>query len=135
MKPLIDLTLEEYKREINSGMFWEVYPEATGSFSKDCFGAKERRKKMLKQETEQYGTRTLCSILKNMRTLDKTKNYSYLSGLIEEAQYRAERMENALEAYGEDWDGLRAMEKERIKLKKEIKLLKKEKEKLEEEKG
>lgn len=80
---------------------------------------------------ERYGTRTLCSILENMRSLNKTRNYSYLSSLIEEAQYRAERMENALEAYGGEWGGVIEMEKKRIKLKKEIKKLKDKKEKLE----
>ena len=83
--------------------------------------------------TEKYGTRTLCSILENMRSLNKTKNYSYLPGLIEEAQYRAEKMEDALDAYGSEWSGLEVMEHKRIELKKEIKKLIKEKEKLEEE--
>ena len=36
MKPLIDLTLEEYTREQNSGMFWEHYPKASGIYTKDC---------------------------------------------------------------------------------------------------
>lgn len=84
---------------------------------------------------ERYGNRTLCSILENMRALDKTKNYSYLDGLIEEAQYRAERMENALEAYGSEWDGLEKMELTRIKLKKEIKKLTKERDALKPEEG
>lgn len=81
--------------------------------------------------SEKYGTRTLCSILRNMRSLNKTQNYSYLSGLIEEAQYRAERMENALETYGNGWNGLVEMEQERVKLKKEVQKLKKEKDNLE----
>lgn len=40
--------------------------------------------------------RTLCSVLDAMRDADKTKNYSYMLGLIEEAQYLANRMEAAL---------------------------------------
>ena len=40
--------------------------------------------------------RTLCDILDDMRTCCKTGNYSYLSALIEEAQYRGNRMEDRL---------------------------------------
>ena len=40
--------------------------------------------------------RLLCEILDDMRDCHKTHNYSYLSGLIEEAQYRANRMEDRL---------------------------------------
>lgn len=83
--------------------------------------------------TEKYGNRTLCSIFSNMRDLRKTHNYSYLPALIEEGQYRAERMENALEIYGNEWGGLEEMEEKRIKLKKEVKTLEKKKEKLEDE--
>ena len=134
MKPLLNMTLEQYTREQNSGMFWEVYPEATGLYPVDCPKGEKRRMEF--KEIERYGTRTLCSILENMRSLNKTKNYSYLSGLIEEAQYRAERMENALEAYGDSWGGsLKEMEKTRVRLKKEIGLLKEEKEELENEKA
>ena len=70
------------------------------------------------------GTRTLCSIFSNMRDLMKTLNFSYLPGLIEEAQYRAERMENSLETYSDSYYGLEAMEKRRVELKEEIKQLK-----------
>jgi len=70
------------------------------------------------------GTRTLCSIFSNMRDLIKTSNFSYLSSLIEEAQYRAERMEEVIQTYCSTYGGLEGMEKERIKLKKEIKQLK-----------
>ena len=80
--------------------------------------------------SERHGTRYMCSILENMRALCKTLNFSYLPALIEEAQYRAERMENAIEAYG-GYDGLESMEQQRTELKAEIKELKKEKEALE----
>lgn len=40
--------------------------------------------------------RYICSVLEEMRTCDKTKNYSYLLGLIEEAQMMADRMEASL---------------------------------------
>ena len=40
--------------------------------------------------------RTICSVLQEMRECAKTSNYSYLPGLIEEAQSLANRMEAAL---------------------------------------
>lgn len=40
--------------------------------------------------------RTICDIFKEMRTCVKTSNFSYLPGLIEEAQTAANRMEAAL---------------------------------------
>ena len=36
MKPLKDLTRDEYVSALDSGMFWEWYPEATGSYTQDC---------------------------------------------------------------------------------------------------
>lgn len=40
--------------------------------------------------------RTICSVLEAMRKCHETRNYSYLPGLIEEAQNLANRMEAAL---------------------------------------
>ena len=40
--------------------------------------------------------RYICDVLKEMRTCHETRNFSYLMGLIEEAQTMAERMEAAL---------------------------------------
>ena len=40
--------------------------------------------------------RYICSVLDEMRECIKTHNYSYLSGLIEEAQMMANRMEATL---------------------------------------
>ena len=40
--------------------------------------------------------RYLCTVLEEMRTCYKTRNFSYLMGLIEEAQVLGERMESAL---------------------------------------
>lgn len=40
--------------------------------------------------------RTLCSIFSDMRSCSKTKNFSYLDGLIEEAQAGANSLESAL---------------------------------------
>ena len=74
-------------------------------------------------------TRTFCDILANIRSCYETRNFSYLPGLIEEMQYRAERVENALEIIG-GWKGVEHYEKERVKLKKEVKKLEKRKKEL-----
>jgi len=60
--------------------------------------------------------RTLCDTLEAMRKCHETRNYSYLLGLIEEAQNLANRMEAAL------WDqkDFKRAEKRYKKLKKEI---------------
>lgn len=48
-------------------------------------------------EREWFGNnRHLCDVLEDMRKCDKTKNYSMLRGLIEEAQVMGSRMESAL---------------------------------------
>jgi predicted nucleic acid-binding Zn-ribbon protein len=40
--------------------------------------------------------RFICDVIEEMRMADKTKNYAYLAGLIEEAQSLANRMEAGL---------------------------------------
>jgi pyrimidine operon attenuation protein/uracil phosphoribosyltransferase len=65
--------------------------------------------------------RYLCSVLDEMRECTKTLNFSYLLGLIEEAQTLASRMESKL------FDV-----KDFERLHEEIKILKKKKKKLEE---
>ena len=40
--------------------------------------------------------RYICTVLDAMRDCHKTRNYSYLPGLIEEAQYLANKMESSL---------------------------------------
>ena len=40
--------------------------------------------------------RTICDVLEEMRTCYKTRNFSYILSLIEEAQSMANRMEGAL---------------------------------------
>ena len=64
--------------------------------------------------------RSLCDVLQEMRDCHKTRNYSYLPGLIEEAQSMGSRMESAL------WD-----QKELRTLQADISKLKKKKKKLE----
>jgi hypothetical protein len=69
-----------------------------------------------------YLNRTLCDVLSEMRKCDKTRNYSYLAGLIEEAQSMGNRMESALS----DVDDLIEMKNEWHELKTEIKLAREE---------
>lgn len=74
-----------------------------------------------------YSTRYLCDIIEDMRTMYKTRNFSYMEGLLEELQYRANRMENLLsirsdvERYGRRREELKKeiakLEKERGELK------------------
>jgi hypothetical protein len=66
--------------------------------------------------------RTLCDVLEEMRACKDTLNFSYLKGLIEEAQSMANQMEAAL------------ADKRSVKnLRRDIKELKAQKEKLDEE--
>lgn len=68
--------------------------------------------------------RTICSVLEEMRKTLETRNFSYLLGLIEEAQTLANRMEAGLA----DKHDVEYMEKRKKELKAEIKILKEEKE-------
>ncbi len=71
-----------------------------------------------------YGpNRLVCSVLEEMRACIKTANYSYLPGLIEEAQTMVNRMEAAIG----NADDVKHMIEERAKLKVEIKKLREEK--------
>ena len=73
-----------------------------------------------------YLNRTLCSVLEEMRDADKTRNYSYLLGLIEEAQSMGNRMESALE----DVKDVARLHERRKELHAEVTKLKKEKKEL-----
>ena len=73
------------------------------------------------------GGRMLCSILDDMRNCEKTRNYSYMGALIEELQYRANRMEDRLERFCSEYGGVSDLEEQRNKLKVEIEELKKKK--------
>jgi len=72
-------------------------------------------------DTKLPSTRVLCDILENMRKCYETRNFSHLMGLIEEAQYWADRMESALEAAGD----LVYLETQRLRAKSEIRDLNK----------
>jgi hypothetical protein len=80
-----------------------------------------------------YPNRTLCDVLEEMRKCNETKNYSYLEGLIEEAQSMANRMEASL-SDKHDYERARKAKKEEEKnlkeLKKQIKKAEKKLEKL-----
>ena len=73
----------------------------------------------LKTHYNHWPSRSLCSILEDMRTTLKINNFSYLNGLIEEIQYSANRMEAGLE----DKEGLFTMKQDYSKLKKEYNTL------------
>ena len=71
-----------------------------------------------------YPNRTLCDVLEEMRKSLETSNFSYLGGLIEEVQAIGNRMEAGLYDI-----------KDRERLLKQIKKLRKQKDELEEELG
>ena len=71
-----------------------------------------------------YLHRTICSVLEEMRSCNETKNYSYLLGLIEEAQSMANKMESKLDLindFEELKDKYKELEEQKNELKKEIK--------------
>ena len=64
--------------------------------------------------------RLLCTVLDEMRECVKTSNFSYLSGLIEETQSLANRMESRLydmKDHDRLLDDIRDLKKEKKKLK------------------
>jgi len=63
--------------------------------------------------------RHICDVLEEMRTADKTKNYSYMSGLIEETQTMANRMETALYEH-KDYNRLHEQVKELKEIKEKL---------------
>ena len=71
-----------------------------------------------------YLHRTICSVLEEMRSCNETKNYSYLLGLIEEAQSMGNKMESKLDLikdFEELQDKYKELEEQKNELKKEIK--------------
>jgi hypothetical protein len=76
-----------------------------------------------------YPNQTICSVLEAMRDCHKTRNYSYLEGLIENAQYLANKLESALADKRDirEWTELRdEMKKEMKELEKQLEAKKKE---------
>ena len=45
-----------------------------------------------------YLNRSICGVFEEMRSCNETKNYSYLLGLIEEAQSMANKMESKIDS-------------------------------------
>ena len=74
--------------------------------------------------------RTMCDVLAEMRTCVKTNNFSYLKGLIEEAQSYANRMESALQSIDTSWElrKIKGLKDKKKKLKAQILKLEKKKE-------
>ena len=70
-----------------------------------------------------YMCRPLCEVLEEMRTCLKTMNFSYLPGLIEEAQTMANRMENGLQQQKDLREIDRDWHREKAKLKEIQKLV------------
>ena len=67
--------------------------------------------------------RLLCTVLDEMRECVKTSNFSYLSGLIEETQSLANRMESRLydmKDHDRLLDDIRDLKKKKNKLKEEV---------------
>ena len=67
--------------------------------------------------------RLLCTVLDEMRECVKTSNFSYLSGLIEEAQSLGNRMEAHLydmKDHDRLLDDIRDLKKKKNKLKEEV---------------
>lgn len=78
-------------------------------------------------------SRTLCDVLSEMRTLNKTRNYSYLESLIGEAQSMGNRMEAGLgdlKSLDQLHQRIRDLKKKKKSLEKELERLKDEKEDL-----
>ena len=73
-----------------------------------------------------YPNRYICSVLDDLRTAHKVRNYSYMEGLIEEIQYAANRMEAAIG----DIHDLNKWREKRSNLKAEIKKLEHKRDKL-----
>ena len=71
-----------------------------------------------------YLIRTICQVFEEMRSCNETKNYSYLLGLIEEAQSMANKMESKIDLIN-DFEALKdkykELEEQKNELKKEIK--------------
>jgi hypothetical protein len=64
-------------------------------------------------------SRTMCDVLEEMRQASKSRNYSYIDGLIEEVQTMGNRMESGLERY----KSMETAEQHILDLKSEIKEL------------
>lgn len=101
----------------------------TGSIWLPPTFSEDRLERLLNLRAEDISARYLCNVFSNMRKCLETHNFSTLPSLIEEAQYRAERMEDKIEQIHD----MEAWERERIELKKQLKKLQTAKTRLEEQ--
>ena len=67
-----------------------------------------------------YLNRTICGVLEEMRSCNETKNYSYLLGLIEEAQSMANKMESKIDLI-KDFEEMKDKYKELVERKNDLK--------------
>ena len=67
-----------------------------------------------------YLNRTICGVFEEMRSCNETKNYSYLLGLIEEAQSMANKMESKIDLI-KDFEDLKEQYKNLVERKNDLK--------------
>ena len=67
-----------------------------------------------------YLNRTICGVFEEMRSCNETRNYSYLLGLVEEAQSMANKMESKIDMI-KDFEELQNKYKELKERKNELK--------------
>ena len=67
-----------------------------------------------------YLNRTICTVFEEMRSCNETKNYSYLLGLIEEAQSMANKMESKIDSI-KQFDELKEQSKNLAERKNDLK--------------
>ena len=71
-----------------------------------------------------YLNRSICAVFEEMRSCNETRNYSYLLGLVEEAQSMANKMESKIDLikdFEELKDKYKELEERKNDLKKDIK--------------
>ena len=64
--------------------------------------------------------RSICAVFEDMRSCNETKNYSYLLGLIEEAQSMANKMESKIDLI-KDFEEMKDKYKELVERKNDLK--------------
>ena len=67
-----------------------------------------------------YLNRTICGVFEEMRSCNETRNYSYLLGLVEEAQSMANKMESKIDLI-KDFEEMKDKYKELVERKNDLK--------------
>lgn len=88
---LKDLSKEEYQLALKSGMFWEYYPEATGSYYEDV----EKNKQVMTPIEKIELFNKISGNLSTKRSLKDALPYTYFSLICEE-------MDELVEAYDDE---------------------------------